>query len=184
VKREQLEHVLRAASRVVGERDLLVIGSQSILGSFAEDELPEEATRSIEVDLAFFDDPDDTKADAVDGAIGELSRFHESNGYYGQGVSLDTAVLPVGWRDRLIAIETPGSAPARGHCLDPHDCAVSKLVAGRSKDHDFVGALLRVGLLDADVLLARIDLLEVAETMKAGLRGWVERRRRQRSTTP
>jgi hypothetical protein len=133
VKREQLEHVLRAASRVVGERDIVVIGSQSILGSYVEDELPDEATRSIEADLAFFDDPDDAKADTVDGAIGELSRFHETNGYYGQGVSLDTAVLPFGWRVRLIAIETPGSAPARGLCLDPHDCAVSKLVAGRHR---------------------------------------------------
>lgn len=72
MKREQLEHVLRAASRVVGERDILVLGSQSILGSIGEDELPEEATTSIEADLAFFDDPGDAKADAVDGAIGEL----------------------------------------------------------------------------------------------------------------
>jgi len=177
VKREQLEHVLRAASTIVGERDILVIGSQSILGSIAENELPEEATTSIEADLAFFDDPGDAKADAVDGAIGELSRFHETYGYYGQGVSIDTAVLPEGWQDRLIAIETPSAEPARGLCLDPHDCAASKLVAGRWKDHDFVGALLRDHLLDANMLIARIDLLEVSAKDKARLRGWVESHR-------
>ena len=31
MKREQLEHVLRAASTVVGERDILVVGSQAVL---------------------------------------------------------------------------------------------------------------------------------------------------------
>jgi len=50
VKREQLDHVLREASRVVGERDILVVGSQSILGFIGEDELPEEATTSIKAD--------------------------------------------------------------------------------------------------------------------------------------
>jgi hypothetical protein len=71
--REQLEHVLRAASRIAEVPDVLVIGSQSLLGSLTENELPVEATASIEVDVAFFDDPHDAKADLVDGAIGELS---------------------------------------------------------------------------------------------------------------
>jgi len=42
--------------------------------------LPTEATASMEVDVAFFDDLDEAKADAVDGAIGELSDFHETFG--------------------------------------------------------------------------------------------------------
>ena len=78
MRREQLEHVLRAASTVVHERDVLVIGSQSVLASIPDDRLPPEATTSIEADLAFFDDPADEKADQVDGAIGELSQFHGS----------------------------------------------------------------------------------------------------------
>lgn len=96
MKREQLEHVLRAASSIVGERDVLVIGSQAILASIPDESLPAEATTSIEADLAFLDDPADEKADQVDGAIGELSQFHETYGYYAQGVSLDTAILPSG----------------------------------------------------------------------------------------
>ncbi len=73
-----------------------MIGSQSLLASYNEDQLPLAATTSMEVDLAYFDDPDDLKADAVDGAIGELSSFHESIGFYAQGVSVRTAVLPNG----------------------------------------------------------------------------------------
>ncbi|HXL20433.1 MAG TPA: hypothetical protein VN961_23175 [Streptosporangiaceae bacterium] len=67
--REQLEHILRAASRIADDPDVLVIGSQSILGSFAEDQLPFEATASMEADIAFFGDPDDAKADLVDGPL-------------------------------------------------------------------------------------------------------------------
>lgn len=48
----------------------------------------------MEVDITFFHDPDDTKSDQVDGAIGELSAFHETYGYYAQGVSITTATLP------------------------------------------------------------------------------------------
>ena len=134
MRREQLEHVLRAASQIADDSDVLVIGSQSVLGAIPEDRLPPAATASIEVDVAFFDDPDDRKADRVDGAIGELSPFHETFGYYAQGVSVSTAVLPDGWRDRLVVVETAGTAPGRGYLLDPHDCVVSKLVAGREKD--------------------------------------------------
>jgi hypothetical protein len=65
VTREQLEHILRAASAIAREPDVLVIGSQSVLGSFAEDDLPPEATSSMEADIAFFDDPADAKADTA-----------------------------------------------------------------------------------------------------------------------
>ncbi|GAB1694633.1 hypothetical protein [Krasilnikovia sp. M28-CT-15] len=106
MRREHLEHVLRAASQIAGDPDVLVIGSQSVLGAIPEERLPPAATASIEVDVAFFDDPDDRKADQVDGAIGELSAFHETFGYYAQGVSVSTAVLPAGWRDRLVRVET------------------------------------------------------------------------------
>ena len=94
MKREQLEHLLRAASSIVGDRDILVVGSQAVLGSIPDERLPSEATTSIEADLAFLDDPVDEKADQVDGAIGELSQFHETHGYYAQGVSVVTAILP------------------------------------------------------------------------------------------
>lgn len=130
----QLEHVLRAAATIAGDPDLLVIGSQAILGAYADSLLPVEATTSIEADLAFFDDPAGSKADQVDGAIGELSRFHETFGYHAQGVSVSTAVLPARWEARTIEFASSGTAPARARCLEPHDCVVAKLVAGREKD--------------------------------------------------
>jgi hypothetical protein len=159
VNREQLAHVLRAASSIVTDRRILVIGSQSILATYDEEELPVEATASVEVDLAFFDDDDEARADQVDGAIGELSHFHETFGFYAQGVSVSTAVLPKGWRDRVVMWSNSSTGLAAAAFLDPHDCVVSKLVAFRDKDRAFAAALLRAGLVNAATLRERIGAL-------------------------
>lgn len=81
MRRHELAHVLRAASRIA-DRPMLVTGSQSIHGAVGEEALPELSMLSREVDIAFWDDPDDEYADLVDGALGELSRFDEAFGYY------------------------------------------------------------------------------------------------------
>jgi hypothetical protein len=174
MRRDQLEHVLRAACTIAKADEALVVGSQAILGSLPEEALPVEAIRSIEVDVAFLDDVDDELSDQVDGALGELSQFHETFGYYAQGVSVATAVLPSGWQERLIVFETPGTAPGRGLCLERHDLVVSKLVAYREKDREFAAALIREGLVDTAVLLTRIELLEVEDVVRQLLRDWLD----------
>lgn len=177
MRRDQLEHLIRAASRIVGERDVLIIGSQSVLASFGDVGLPMEVTRSIEADLAFFEDPADEKADQVDGAIGELSPFHEMYGYYAQGVSVTTATLPRGWRDRLVLLDTPATEPGRGLCLEPHDCVVSKLVAGRVKDIEFAGAMIEVGLVEPAILVQRTQALgDVPAPVRHRILEWLRRR--------
>ncbi|MGH8896614.1 MAG: DUF6036 family nucleotidyltransferase [Egibacteraceae bacterium] len=177
--REQLEHLLRAASKIAQDRNVVVLGSQSILGSFPDTALPDEAIGSIKADLAFFDDEDEVKSDRVDGAIGELSQFHETFGIYGQGVSITTAVLPAGWRDRLEVLDTQATAPGRGLCLERHDLVIAKLAAGREKDYSFAVALLRAGLVEATVLLDRTEALDVDEHVRSRLRRWIGTSTRQ-----
>ena len=80
MNRQQLAHLLRSACAIAHDADVLVLGSQSILGSFDEDDLPPAATASQEADIAFIDDPGRKKADHVEGAIGEMSTFHEEHG--------------------------------------------------------------------------------------------------------
>lgn len=175
MNREQLSHVLRAAARITGDKDILVIGSQAILASHDEEELPDPATMSLEADLAFFDDPQASKASAVDGAIGELSTFHQSNGYYAQGVEVSTAVLPHGWRARVVPIRTDSSLPAAAYGLESHDLVVSKLVAMREKDLSFAMALLREGLLDVQTLHNRAAMLPagVAPAVRNNVLRWI-----------
>jgi hypothetical protein len=156
VRREQLEHLLRAASHIVGQPDFLVVGSAAILGSFDEARLPVAATRSDEADLAPFDDPDGSKSLAAEGSLGQGSLFLATFGYYAVGVDFRTAVTSAGWEDRLVVFQTPGSEKGRGLCLEPHDLAASKLAAGREKDLEFVGALLDAGLIGIELLSDRV----------------------------
>ena len=179
MKREQLEHVLRAASRIVDSSELLVIGSQSVLATWDERRLPKAAVRSMEVDVATLDG-DEKKSDLIDGSIGEGSRFHETYGFYAQGVSLNTAVLPSGWRERLVVLENERTRPGRGLCLEPHDCVASKLVAGRAKDYEFAAALVMAGLVKLDVLAKRIGRLDIAAARREEIAAWLDGQRRSR----
>jgi len=177
MRREHLDHLLRAASQIVGDRDLLVVGSQSVLGTWDEDHLPPAVTLSIEADLAPLDDPDETKATLIAAAIGEGSQFDRTFGYHADGVDVTTAVAPDGWRERLVIRDTPASAPGRGLCLEPHDCVVSKLYAGRAKDLEFADALVTAGFVDPHLLLERIGLLSrVTDRERDVLYRWVEAR--------
>jgi hypothetical protein len=47
--RRQLEHIIRAAAASADVRDVIIIGSQAILGPFPD--APAELTRSIEADV-------------------------------------------------------------------------------------------------------------------------------------
>ena len=118
------------------------------------------ATRSDEADVVPPDDPDGTKATIIGAVLGEMSPFHDANGYYAQGVGEDTAWLPDGWRDRLIPFEAPSIlVPGRGLAIERHDLAASKLAAGRIKDFEFVEALIAVGILDVPTIRERLDAI-------------------------
>ena len=175
MNRTQLSHVLRAASRIASDPEVIVFGSQAILGSFDDADLPIEATRSMEVDLAFRNDIDDRKSDLVDGSSGELSSFHEKFGYYAQGVSIATAIIPSGWVDRVVAHRESDSAPSHAMCLDPHDLVVSKLVAGRQKDYEFAKALLGAELISLNLLVDRAEMLEVPRAVITRVRSTISR---------
>jgi hypothetical protein len=150
--RQQLEHLIRASAATVDVRDVVVIGSQSILASFPNP--PAELTVSMEADVYPKDAPQ--RSIVIDGAIGELSLFHETFGYYAHGVDDRTAVLPDGWEQRLVRLRNENTMGATGWCLEPHDLAISKLAAGREKDRRFVEVMLRDHLINAATVRSRL----------------------------
>ncbi|NOG59274.1 MAG: hypothetical protein HND53_02160 [Proteobacteria bacterium] len=74
----------------------------------------------------------------IDGVIGEHSSFHESFGYYAQGVGFETATLPEGWEERCIAIENENTGGCIAYCIELNDTCISKYVANRDKDHKYI----------------------------------------------
>jgi hypothetical protein len=154
MNRAQLEHVIRAAAMIADDDELIVIGSQSILGQYPA--APPDLCVSNEVDLYPKNHPE--RWNAIDGAIGELSPFHETFGYYAQGVEDGTATLPDGWAGRLVAVKNAATRGATGFCLEPHDLVISKYVAGREKDRRFIRAAIAHGMLDEARLRERLAL--------------------------
>ena len=90
--REELEHIIRASGDITDQYEFVIGGNQSILGAVPR---PEDVfTVSMEADIYPLQAPE--LADRIDGAIGEGSQFHETYGYYAQGVGPETACLPAG----------------------------------------------------------------------------------------
>ena len=125
MKRSELEHIIRASGEIANDDEIIVIGSQAILGQFPN--APVRFLMSMEADIYPKNDP--KKADKVDGAIGEGSSFHELHGYYAQGVGNRTAVLPENWESRLVAVNNENTNGVTGYCLKVHDLAISKMIA-------------------------------------------------------
>lgn len=84
MSREQLAHILGAASTVTSDGEIIVLGSQSILATFDEDVLPEEATLSMEADIAFAVGEGAAKVDQVDGVARAGSMFQRTFGITGR----------------------------------------------------------------------------------------------------
>lgn len=174
MNRRQLEHAIRAACDVADDDELYVFGSQAILGEYPD--APAALRRSVEVDVAPKNKPENV--DRVDGALGELSQFHRTHGFYVHGVSIETAALPEGWRERALPVRNENTGLNTGWCLEGPDLAASKLVAFRSKDRRFVERLLSEGMVDADVLVDRIAaIVELDDEGRDRLRRWVLRTR-------
>lgn len=169
--RDQLEHAIRAACDVSEDTELFIFGSQAVLGTCPD--APPELRSSIEVDVQPVNRPE--AVDDIDGALGELSMFHSTHGFYVHGLLIEEANLPKGWKDRTVDVSDPDRT--RGHtgrCLELHDLAVSKLCAFREKDRQFVRVLLVERLVDPSVLGQRIALLSVEDDLKQRLKKWVE----------
>jgi len=170
MKKQQVDHVLRAAGRITGERQFIIIGSQSLHGKHPD--LADDILQSAEVDLIAKRDPSRTEWMNV---IGQDSKFHDEFGYYADPVDETTATLPKGWKGRLVNLPPGDTDGVAGLCLDPHDLAIAKYVAGREKDVIFTRELARRGIVSSDRLLALLDQTPVTDEIRQRIRAHVGR---------
>jgi hypothetical protein len=170
MKKQQVDHVLRAAGRITGQKQFVIVGSQSLHGKCPD--LPDDIVRSAEVDLIAHKTPDRTE---WLNAIGVHSPFHESFGYYADPVDEKTATLPKGWKGRLVNLPPGETEGVLGLCLDPHDLAIAKYVARREKDRIFTSELARRGIVARERLLSLLNQTPVGEAARERIRGDIER---------
>lgn len=167
---EQLEHAIRAACAVSEDSEVIVFGSQAILGGFPE--AHHDLRQSMEADVTPKNYPD--RVDQIDGSLGELSMFHQTYGFYVHGVSIEAATLPEGWSSRMVRVETANTNGRIGWCIEGHDLAASKLVAFRDKDREFVRVLMRENYVDHSLLKSRVLNLPLTKDEKKRLVTWID----------
>ena len=165
MKKQQVDHVLRAAGRITGENVFIIIGSQALHGRHPD--LADEILTSFEVDLIATGRVDRTEW--LNG-IGIDSQFHETYGYYADAVDTETATLPKGWKRRLVRLPAGDTDGVRGLCLDPHDLAIAKYSAFREKDLVFTRELARRGILSREQLLTLLAQTKLADELRERIR--------------
>ena len=167
MRRDQLEHIIRAAADITKETHFIVIGSQAILGQYPD--APGELLVSMEADLYPPANPE--LSDFIDGALGRDSLFEKTHGIHADGVSPTTASLPAGWEERLTPVCNPNTRGATGWCIEVHDIAIAKYAAGREKDLRYTSDLWTHGMLDLETLQERLRNTELKPTDKP--REWI-----------
>ena len=178
--REQFEHAVRAACDLTRESEVIIIGSQAILGEHPD--ASEFLRQSTEIDLIVKNRPD--LADTVEGVLGEFSLFHQTHGFYVQGLTIEAATLPVGWEARLVPVSNVNTRGCTAWCLETHDLAASKLKAFRDKDKAFVRALLAERLIRLETLTERLETLAIPDELRARLLIWTSVTGREMGMTP
>jgi hypothetical protein len=167
---EDLERTVRAIATEFKTDKIFIIGSQSIL--LAWPDAPPVMRTSPEID-AF---PDNAKiwevqekvkhpeespeaSEHIDALFGNGSQFHQTHGFYIDGVDENTAILPAGWQTRAVVrrVDVGGrTVTAVAPC--PEDIIVSKLARLDDKDKSFIEAYHSARALDPHVIEERIRL--------------------------
>jgi hypothetical protein len=156
--------------RRLGKSEVIVVGSHFILGTFLEDQLPADATMSVEIDiLPIADDNAETArlADLIEGVAGKFSPFEEIHGFSIDSVDLNTSALPAGWRGRLVKVQNANTAAPDG---EPQYTGLVPRQGRRpvrrqalrlpGKEQNFVAALMCSALVDRETILARLTAVD------------------------
>ena len=170
MRRLDLEHVIRASGAIADDHEIIVIGSQAILGQFPDAQV--SLLASMETDIYPKNKPE--LAEKVDGAIGEGSSFHAEFGYYAQGVGPETAVLPRGWGKRLVKVNNENTSGVTGLCLEVHDLAIFRYVAGRPKDLEFTRELARHKMIDRNTLIKRLNDTKMSKADRSRIKSRIQ----------
>lgn len=166
MKKQQVDHVLRAAARITGERQFIIVGSQALHGSYPD--IADQILTSFEVDLIASKRVERTEWLNV---IGVDSQFHETYGYYADAVDVGTATLSKGWKGRLVNLPPGDTDGVRGLCLDPHDLAIAKYAAFRDKDLVFTRELARRGFTSKKRLLELLEQTDINGELRDRIQG-------------
>jgi hypothetical protein len=163
-----LDRTVRTIATEFKADAVVIIGSQAILIGWPDaphamtlspeiDAFPENAAAWETQQRSDYPDEKPEASEHINALFGEGSQFHETHGFYIDGVDKSTAMLPVDWRSRAIARKVAvGRRVVMAIAPCPEDVVVSKLARLDEKDRRFVEAFHAVRPLDPEVIELRI----------------------------
>lgn len=155
MRKSALFELIREINEISQEEKPVIVGSQAVHA--VTEDLPEIVQRSIECDFLFSGKSE--ARTAINKTLGVFSQFQIEHGFYADALGLATVVLPENWHARLQPLlDERGEIAA--YCAEIHDVAVSKLIAGREKDFEFLRDTFRFGIISVDEFIERARLIE------------------------
>jgi hypothetical protein len=158
----EFEDLLCQAGRIARDWDFFLIGSQSLRGVCKA--IPRDFPKTIEADLYPRNHPQTWGA--LRDKLGKRSKFFKQRGCYLDCTDPGLATLADGWTERLIPFRTPRTGGVTAWCLDPHDLFAAKLAAWRTKDQQFLAAMLRHKFAKPAIVRERVLELPANATRK------------------
>jgi hypothetical protein len=154
VRKQNLFELTSEVRKIIKELPLIV-GSQAIFA--VTDFPPEIVRRSVECDYLLQKDLANLRPLLTE-KLGIFSDYQQQTGFFADILGLATVVLPEDWEKRLVKLKNNKSETI-AFCVEIHDVAVSKLMAGREKDFEFLQVSFQSEYLKVETFVDRAELI-------------------------
>lgn len=137
----QLKKLIKNVVESTNQKNIMLFGSQVLYAKF-ENIDNENIVKSYEADFTLYKYKNKQEledfVDVVDGSIGELSQYHQTNGFYAEGVSSFNDSFPKNYKNRLINFQYSDNPKDIVQFMNIKDVAIMKLRRMDPKDHSFL----------------------------------------------
>ena len=169
---DDLDRAVRAISQHFDADEIIIIGSQAILVHDAHAPAIMRASREIDAYPGNSDEWESLHgglaSEEINAWFGSGSQFHETFGFYIDGVDASTAKLPPGWQDRrIVRTVVVDGKTIRAVAPSVEDLIVSKLFRLDQKDRDFIRAWHELQPLDGALIRQRLAETEPEQEVAA-----------------
>jgi hypothetical protein len=163
-----LERTVRAIATEFRTDSVFIIGSQAMLVGWPDAPLAMKISPEIDAfpanakiwetqERAKHPGENPEASEHINALFGEGSKFHETHGFYIDGVDQNTAILPADWQTRAIVRRVEvGSRVVTAVAPCPEDIIVSKLARLDEKDRKFIEGFHTVRPLDPETIEKRV----------------------------
>ncbi len=154
MRKQNLFNLTAEVRKIIGDLPIIV-GSQAV---FAVTDYPPEIARlSVECDFLMIGERFKFR-DEVTKNLGIFSQYRLQSGVHADGLGRATVVLPKNWESRLVELKDESGATI-ALCAEIHDVAVSKFIAGREKDFEFLRVAFQADYLQIETFTGRAEMI-------------------------